>query len=397
MDFRNISLIAGREIRERMAAKSFKYGTLFTMVLVVAGVVGPALLGNDDDTRTVAIAQPATPELTEAVNAAGVITGSEIETVTVDDVAAGEELVRNDEASLLIDPSGELVVATEPSEAGGGVDVLTASIAERLRLLGILNEAGLEGEAANQALAAPGPEIRGLEPAPERTGEQIAAATAALVIVFVFVLIYGGWVLNGVIEDKTSRVVEVLLATVKPAELLVGKVAGIAATAGVQGGAVFIAAIGAYLALPENAGETLITPELAATTLLWLTLGFGVYSWLYAAAGSLASRSQEAQSISLPLQVPLIAAYIVSFGVLTAGSSNILVTISSYVPFTAPMTMLSRMLVESVPAWQVAISVAVTLVGIAIIAKVAVVIFSRSILRTGKRTKMMEALRSPAT
>jgi len=124
---------------------------------------------------------------------------------------------------------------------------------------------------------------------PGKKPRTTAEATALLGVILIFVVLtqYLTWTLMGVMEEKASRVVEVLLATVRPIQLLAGKVLGIGAVALAQAVALVVFA----LALAEAVGSGLVhgaAPMVVAATLVWLVLGYAFYSWVYAAAGSLA-------------------------------------------------------------------------------------------------------------
>jgi ABC-2 type transport system permease protein len=121
------------------------------------------------------------------------------------------------------------------------------------------------------------------------SGERALPEQASLLLFFMLTQ-YNAWTLTGVLEEKSSRVVEVLLAAVTPARLLAGKVAGIGLTAFAQAGLAVVTAIALARATHSDALAG-ITPEDVASTLTWLVLGYAFYSWVYAAAGSTADRA----------------------------------------------------------------------------------------------------------
>ncbi len=168
-------------------------------------------------------------------------------------------------------------------------------------------------------------------------------ATELLGIILIFIVLnqYLTWTLMGVMEEKASRVVEVLLATVRPVQLLVGKVVGIGAVALAQAVSLVVFA----LVLAKAVGPNLVhdsAPLVIAVTLVWLVLEHAFYSWLCATAGPLAEREDQVQSVALPLSVPLIFGYIVSLAGVSTGSASLLVKVLSYVPFTAPFVTPTR-------------------------------------------------------
>ena len=139
----------------------------------------------------------------------------------------------------------------------------------------------------------------------------------------------------GVMEEKASRVVEVLLATVRPVQLLAGKVSGSARSPSLQA----VALVAFALVLAKAVGSSLVhgaAPLVVAATLVWLVLGYAFYSWVYAAAGSLAERQDQVQSLALPLSAPLIFGYIVSLTGVSSGSASLLVKVLAYLPPDRP-------------------------------------------------------------
>ena len=206
-----------------------------------------------------------------------------------------------------------------------------------------------------------------------------------------FISFYGGFLLVGVVEEKSSRVVEVLLSRLRPTELLTGKIAGIGLVGLAQFSLVAAAALIA-LALSDN-------PQLPTTTrgtigwiVFWFVLGYAFYAVLYGAAGSLVSRQEEAQSMTFPITAVLIVAYL--FALEAAQSPDSLATlIGSFVPPTAPLVMIVRIANGAVPWWQIGLSVVLMLVTIYGMVLLAGRIYAGAVLRIGRRVRLMEAWR----
>jgi ABC-2 type transport system permease protein len=215
-----------------------------------------------------------------------------------------------------------------------------------------------------------------------------------MILLFVFLTLYGAFILNGVIEEKTSRVVEVLLSTVRPNELLIGKVIGIGLVGTIQGGVLVAATFIARAAVP-GAADAALTPAVVGYTVLWFVLGFAMYAWMYAAAGSLVSRSEDAQNLVFPLQIPLVGSYAVGLLASLNGPNPVLNAMSMF-PLTAPMTMLERMAAQQVPFWQVAVSIVLCLITAYLTMRLAIAIFAGGILRSGQRVSLLDAWRNPA-
>ncbi len=133
-------------------------------------------------------------------------------------------------------------------------------------------------------------------------------------------------------------------------------------------------------------------PSALGGALLWFVLGYIFYCSLFAAGGSLASRTEDAQNIAFPLQLPMLIAYFLSFPVLFSGNASTLIVVLAYLPPTAPLAMPALAAVGRASAVDVAISAAITLVGAVLLMRVAAKVYNRALLRTGRRLKVREVL-----
>jgi len=128
------------------------------------------------------------------------------------------------------------------------------------------------------------------------------------------------------------------------------------------------------------------------TTLVWLVLGYAFYSWLYAAAGSLAERQDQVQSLALPLSAPLIFGYIVSLIGVSSGSPSLLVEVLAYLPPTAPFAMPTLVGFGEATWWQFLLSVLLTLVSTVVVAFAAARVYRTAVLQTGRRVRLRQLL-----
>lgn len=390
-----VRLVAGREVRERTRSRTFRIGTAVTVLLVAVGIVAPSLAsGNGPPTQTVGFTGQPSPQLIRAVEQLGPALDTDVRTERVPDYAIGEQSLRDSTIALLVVPGQGLVVRKQLDPTlVTRTSRLVAGVAETVRLYEGLGAAGLPPDTVARALESRTPTVLGLEPAPQRDERNVAAASGSMILLFVSLTLYGAWILNGVIEEKTSRVVEVLLATMRPRELLVGKVLGIGLVGSIQGLVLVAATFAARAAVSGSAETPAVTPAIVAYTFLWFILGFGIYAWAYACAGALVSRGEDAQNLVFPLQLPLLASYVVGLASSINGP-HIAVTVMSFVPFTAPMTMLVRMAAGEVAVWEVLLSIGLCVITIALVQRLAVAIFAGGILRSGQRVKVRDALRS---
>jgi ABC-2 type transport system permease protein len=209
----------------------------------------------------------------------------------------------------------------------------------------------------------------------------------------VIILTYGVRIAIGVGEEKASRVVEVLLTTLRPVQLLAGKVIGV----GILAVAQIAAMVVVFFVLGRAAGSAAVQGPAAGVVLsgaLWLVLGYAFYCTAYAAAGSLITRQADAYNASIPLQLPLILAYVLAYTVLYASGVNWFYHVLAFIPFTAPVAMPVLVAVGAAPAWQLALSAAISLAATVGMARLAGTIYERAILRTGSRLRVRQVLRS---
>jgi ABC-2 type transport system permease protein len=221
--------------------------------------------------------------------------------------------------------------------------------------------------------------------------ERGTIAYGGLVLMYIAVLSYGNAALTGVTEEKNNRVVEVLLATLRPWQLLGGKVLGI----GLLGLAQFAVTVTvAFVALKATDALELptLSPSIVAVLVLWFVLGFAIFSVLYAAAGALASRPDEAQTASLPMTMVAVLAFFLSFGVLGDPDSS-LARITTFIPFTAPFVVPIRDALGALTVLEHVIAVVVTILAIVLLVRVAARVYSGGLLSMGRRVKLREAWR----
>jgi ABC-2 type transport system permease protein len=209
--------------------------------------------------------------------------------------------------------------------------------------------------------------------------------------VFFLLTQYNTWTLIGVLEEKSSRVVEVLLAAVPPARLLAGKVLGIGLAVFLQAGLAVVVA----LSLAHGVNSDVLhgtTPVTIAATLAWLVLGYAFYSWVYAAAGAMASRQDQVQSLAFPLGLPAIFGYIMALTTATSGNPSEFFRVLAYLPPTAPFAMPVLVGLGAVTWWQFAASVIISVACTVGVARAAASIYRRAILQTGRRVRLREVL-----
>ena len=219
--------------------------------------------------------------------------------------------------------------------------------------------------------------------------------TVFLILMFITILIYGMWVATGVATEKSSRVMELMISAASPRQLLVGKVLGIGGAGLTQYVAIATPAV-LVLAFQDEIARALLGPGGAGLPTGGLTigllgaygvfflLGFALFALIYAAVGSFVSRPDDLQTLSLPLSLVAMAGYLSALVVLLGGG-GVLGRLASFIPPFSPFAMLARLMVSDVQPWEVALSVTILLVTIALVSVVTVRIYATGVLLYGQR------------
>ena len=382
MNAASVRLIATREVRERGRARSYRITLILSLVLVVVAVVLPKALSSP--ARPVRLGVIGTSLPTTAL-AQGI--GRNITVTTPPSPDAARQLVRSKQLDIAV--IGTQVVTRDqlkPTDTS-----TTARLAYAIAATLAARAAGIT-PAQIAAIANPQTHVTGLTaPKPDRTRQRVTTLIG-IVLLWSSIQLYGTWILFGVVEEKSSRIVEILLATVDTAELLAGKVIGIGLLALLQ----IVSLAAAAFAASTISGANVLRGASGTTVLLmmgWFVLGYAYYSCLYAAGGSLVGRQEEAQNVQFPITLPLVVAYITSFSAIFGTPSPFVVALS-FLPPTAPISMPVRLAAGNVPVWQVALSVGFILIGIGLAVQVAARVYDRAILRTGGRVSWRTALRA---
>ena len=397
---RNISLIIGREYRERVYKKSFIFTTILMPLFMILMSAAPALIMEYADTETRKIT---------VVDESGIVasrleSNEEVEFVLSDkNIAETLVVTASDEDNFGVLHIGKEIIEN-PNDArlyttSSSSLMLESSIAEQIekvieneRLLAynIENiEEILEKVEASVHLAT----FRTDKDKESAASSALASSLGGMVLGFLlyFILaIYGGMVMQSVIEEKNSRILEVMVSTVRPFEMLMGKILGVALVAATQilvWGVLLLlfSAVIMPVLMPDNLIESIqqvqsgadvtalaqqqdIAPEMlsalasvldtghiamvVATVLLFAIGGFLLYASLYAAIGASVDQAQDAQQLTTVVTLPIIVAFVVTMLIMKDPNSPIIFW-CSLIPFTSPIVMVAR-IPSGIPAWEVA-------------------------------------------
>ncbi len=381
-------MVASREITERVRSRIFRIGTLVILVAVAAVIIIPTLHSNGGPTvQTVGVVGHQSPAIDQVVKTAGTREQDSVKIVQESSVSAAASALRSGTVDFVL-VDGSQVLLDKPASNNSPADpALVQDVADYLGVLKAYTAAGLTPTQATQVDQAKSVPVVSLQPSSKGTTK--TTSVFGVVLLFLMLTQYNTWILIGVMQEKASRVVEVLLATVRPIQLLGGKVLGIGLVA--MGQATLI--VGFALALAAAVGSDLLhgtAPLVLATQLLWLVLGYAFYCWVYAAAGSTAERQDQVQTLALPLSIPILVGYIFSITVASSGNADLLFKIFAYLPPTAPFCMPVLVGLGQVTWWEFVASVLITIAGTVGMASFAARIYSRAVLRTGGRVRVRE-------
>lgn len=394
----SIWLVARREVRVRFLAKSNIISMAILSLVIVAGIFAIDFFSSGDDDPvadetadiTVSVADE-TADLVPHLEAAAAMRG------TIIDTSAPAPASEEDRAEL----AGEL------SGAPDDVDITVVSDADPI-LVAVVTEAmqsyvlerevldlGGDPDAVAQALASAIPTIVTTE---DDSGPMIFGPDWLVAVISISVLLFlligtGSLIAMGVVEEKTSRVVEILLATIRPAHLLAGKILGIGIVGLLQ-----LVILGLASTVPAAMTGLLegFEIDLSSTLLMllmWFLLGYVIYALLFGGFAALISRQEEIGAVTTPLMFLLFVPFYTAMYLVPANPDGTLTQVLSYIPFFAPFLMPMRDVFDALPTWELWLGVGISLATIPLLVFIAGRVYRRGVLHTGGRMKLREALK----
>jgi ABC-2 type transport system permease protein len=384
-------LVAGREITERLQGRLIRIMTLITVLVVVGAILVPSLIkGSSKPTRIGLVgssAQALAPTLERAATAAK----AKIALSNVSDEAAAREAVTSGrlDAALTVGTSTARVDVKQSlnptirAVLQGGVD--SAHLRQSLA------QSGIPVEKVLPALTPVPVTTVALKPPPKDQAARSIAALAAALLMYISLGLYGGAVANGVAQEKTSRTAEVLLAAVRPGQLLSGKVIGI----GLTGLGQLAIAAGAGVIANALVHSTKIPGSiwvLLPAFLVCFLAGFTLYAFAFAAAGALVSRQEEVQFVTLPLGMFLLVGYLLVYAVIAHPDATWVKVVSFLPPLMASM-LPARIALGHVAPWEIPLDVLIMAVSIWAMIRVASRVYANALIYSGPRLSWKEALR----
>lgn len=380
-----IAIIARREIASRLQNKSFIIGSVITLVILAAVVVLPAIFADDGPADYDVGVVGAGPDgfvagLENLAAASGASSGDDAATLTVEtdlDRAGADRLLRNGDLDAVVD-GDELVIHGDVSQE------LQQWIAQSLvqsSLLDALGEAGVSDDDAIGVLERGASlQIVDLDQGDDDRDEVLGVIAA--IALFITVQLGGSGLLSSSIEEKTSRVVEVLLGSVRPRQLLTGKVLGALVVTMIQFSLYVVVGLG----LAVTVGDIEFPDATAGTMIIAAVMvlaGFGLYVTFFAVAGAMASGIEDAQSTVGPMMIFMLAGYMGVFIFVIPSPESLGATILGYLPVTAPFAVPSLYAVGAFGLLDVVIATVGVLVLASLAIRLAGRLYSAALLSSG--------------
>lgn len=386
--FETVRLVAMREITERLRSKTFLIGSAISLLVVLAAAVLPSLIASDGPKKYQVAAVGSSAGLPARMTAAAQRLGYdvEIETREAADGAAAERLVADGDADLAV-VNGAAVVNKELNDRlANMLQVAHAEVESETALRGV----GVQPDAARKALNPAPLVVRALNPPDRDADARDALMFAGTILLYAQLLGFGYWVASGILEEKASRVIEVVLAKAKTSHVLAGKIIGI----GIIGFAQLIAFVTLGLVASSVSGSVELPPStvrIAVEVVAWFVLGFAFYSCCFAVGGALASRAEEMQSTTGPISMVAVVALFVAMAV-GEDPGGTVGRVATFIPPFAPLVMPIRSAAGELPLWEALVGGALVLLATYGAVRLAARVYAGSALNFRGQLKLRDAL-----
>lgn len=403
-----VRVVAGREIAVKLRDKAFLWTTAFMLLLVTAATLLPVLLSQRVPDLRVAVQgdaaeqvidlaaelgaraqdEPAATSPLELLTLGG-LPSADVTWVTVEPGVDIERLLDDGDvaAALLGEDLADLRLVGQ-REVSSELETLVTAASNELQVTQAAEEGGLSPEQVAAVTQPTPPQVELLEPRAEGTMPPELLALLFAFLFYLSVLTFGTSIAQSVVEEKQSRVVELLVAAIPVRWLLAGKVLGNTIMAAGQ----VVVIVGAGLLGAVAAGQGALVSQLVGSAgwfVLFFLLGFVMLSCLWAVGGSLASRVEELSSTTALMQILVIVPFFAAVLPIDEGTRTLL----SYVPFTAPLLMPARIVLGTAEAWEPAVAAVVVLATSAVFVWLGARLYAGSVLHTSGRLKAAQAWR----
>lgn len=379
-----VKLLAVRELGDRLRNRGFVLGTIIPAVILAGVIIGFGVFGDDGPgSFELGVVGEVPDGFAAAIEDAAAQPDVEVALEDLADRDAAADAVEDGDVDAALLDGRELMVDGSPP---GALQNIVNSALQQLTFAEQLAATDLTEQQLAQVLGSFEP-VAIVDTAGEADDgfASFMLAIGATVLLFVAVMTSATYLLTGAVEERSSRVVEVLLGTVRPWHLLTAKIMAMTVLALGQL-AVYLAAIfgaNALVGLFELPGATTLT---VVSAVVMVTVGFVFYAALYTVAGSLATSVEDAQSSAGPLGFLVAGAYFAAFFLVIPAPRGLGSQILTYLPPTAPFVVPARAALDAVSATEVALATLITFVGAALVVRLSGRLYAASLLAGGKLT-----------
>ena len=384
---RSVWEVARRELVQRSRSRVLRISLLLLVVLAAGGAIAAARLSGQTPTDDIGLVGPRSTMLAPAIRLQAQAADRRARILDFSGLPAARRALRHGSIDVALIDGARIVVRTSRSQPA--VRVVRDAVGAQA-LITRLQQSGLTRAQALGVLTPRALPVQVLEANTRNTEQNRTLISVGLLSLFVVLALFGQAVAQGVTEEKSSRVIELLLTTVRPRRLLTGKVLGI----GLLGLLLLLLPGAAALAagtLAGGSGLPTAAPQVAALMLLWFVLGYVFYSVLFATVGALVSRQEDLQTAMLPVNALLIAAFYLAL-IVSSNPNAAVAQITAFVPPFSPMIVPMRMVLGDMAVPALVLAVAINLVAIVGLTVLAGGIYERAILRIGAPVKLREML-----
>ncbi|KAA8724044.1 ABC transporter permease [Corynebacterium spheniscorum] len=389
----DVLLIARREFKVSFFKKATLISIAVTFLLIIGGMFFISWLSkNADDTSTVHLGvAPEAMVLQDELHDTATQLGAELNLVELNESTAVEQL-KTEDIDAYIQSLNPATVLTE-HQLSATEQSLISTAAQNYSFNTLLSSLGADPAQAKETLTGAQLEVRTLETEDAATTARTFTVTPMITLVFFTIIVAGSMLAMSVVEEKSSRVVEVLLSTIRPVQLLAGKIIGITSLAFLQlllYGAAF--SLGPRILGQPNLLEGFDIP-LGLHVLVWGLLALILNSVLWAALASLVSRQEDIGAISMPMTfIPMAGFYLAIFLVQNQSELTPLVTVLALIPLFTPFVMPMLLAKNLAPLWLIGAGYLVLILSILAVLFLGARIYRRAVLHSGGRMKLREAL-----
>ena len=383
--WRGTALVAERGLVENLRSRSFKVVTGLILLLSIAAVTVPQILGGASTTYTMATTGKAPAAVVAALNAAGKSADFTVKYISRGNEDAVRRAVRDGDATSGLAGGTLYTSATDD----GTFPILVAQTVVALETSRRLSEAGLSPQqvADLQSVRPPKQVIVGRADNQGRAG----AGFAVGIVLYLALTFAGSAIATTVAMEKSTRISEVLLAVLRPSQMIVGTVIAVGTVTLMQ-----LLVLAAPLAAAVQVTDSIGLPSVAAgdigLAVAWFALGFTLFAFMFAATAALVDKITEVNSAILPVTMILIVGYMLAVTVVMADPSGGWSVAASIFPLTAPLAMPIRWASGQVPVWQLVLAMALTAATSVLLVWVAASIYRRALVITGRRVKLLEVI-----